>query len=300
MLSTEKGPPLPEDDFRLLRELISNYCGIYFADDSRYLLERRLGHRLKAHGLETFRDYYRFLLYNRGRSQELSEIIDILTVNETYFFREQKVFDALVEEILPEMRRMRPDVRRFRIWSAGCASGEEPYTIAIMVLEKALKFSGLEVEIIGSDINQRVLQKARKGVYTSNSFRGVDDYFMKKYFVEEDGSWRIKDAVRKLVSFTHVNLLDQEKVRFAGTMDVVFCRNVLIYFNQESKRRVVDGFHQIMNDGGYLLLGHAESLMNVSTAFTLKHLKSDMVYQKPRKSSAQMSDDSLFRMVWGQ
>jgi chemotaxis protein methyltransferase CheR len=291
--------PLPEDVFRLLRDLVSEFCGIYFDDTSQFILERRLNRRLKINGLDNFRDYYRLLLYDSRRDQELSEIIDVLTVNETYFFREQNQLNAFVEEVCRDLREQRNEIRRLRIWSAGCASGEEPYTIAMLMLEQREQFDNWKIEIIGSDINQRVLQKARRGVFGRNSFRTTDNYYIRKYFTEENGEYRINDSVKTLVTFNYLNLLDPLKVRFVGLMDVVFCRNVLIYFHPDAKKRVIESFYPRLNDGGYLLLGHAESLMNISTAFALKHLNQDMVYQKPKKSVVSMSDENLYRMIWG-
>lgn len=290
---------LPEDVFRLMRDLICEFCGLFFDDDSRYLLEKRLSRRLKIRGLITFRDYYRYLLYDRNKDEELAEIIDILTVNETYFFREEKQFKAFSDEICEELKAARSESRRIKVWSAGCASGEEAYTIAMMMLEKSASFAGWDIEILGSDINQRVLQTARRGVYRKNSFRGIDDYFLNKYFVKEGESYRVKDDVKRLVNFSCLNLLDPNKVRFVGQMDVIFCRNVLIYFHPQAKKKAIDTFYQRLNDGGYLMLGHAESLMNISTAFALKHLKNDMVYQRPKKPVVSMSNDSLLKMVWG-
>ncbi|MFC1769530.1 CheR family methyltransferase [Nitrospirota bacterium] len=283
-----------------MRDLISDYCGIFFDDESRYIFERRLTRRLEVIGLDNFRDYYRFLLYNKGKSEELDEIIDILTVNETYFFREQRQFQALIEEIAPELMRAKSESKRLRIWSAGCASGEEPYTIAMLILENESLFRGWDIEVLGSDINQRVLQKARRGVYRKNSFRTTDQFYLRKYFEGDDSGYRIKDNVRKLVQFSCLNLLDTNKMKFVDGMDVIFCRNVLIYFHTEAKKKAVESFNETLMDGGYLLLGHAESLMNISTSFSLKHLKNDMVYQKPKKAEVSMTDESLFRMVWGQ
>jgi chemotaxis protein methyltransferase CheR len=290
---------LPEDVFRLLRDLISDYCGIYFDDSSKYLVERRLSRRVRIHGLDDFRDYYRFLLYDRRSEEELSDIIDILTVNETYFFREQNQLKAFIDEICVELKELRKDSMKLRVWSAGCSSGEEPYTIAMLILEKPQLFGDWDIEIVGSDINQRVLHIARKGAYRKNSFRTTDEYYLKKYFRETEDGFEINDVVKKLVNFNCLNLLDPFKTRFVGAMDVIFCRNVLIYFHTEAKKKLIDNFYHRLSDGGYLLLGHAESLMNVSTAFTLKHFRNDMVYQKPRKTAVTMSDDSLIRMVWG-
>lgn len=277
--------PLSVDVFRLIRDFIRDYCGIFFNDDSQYLLEKRLSRRLRIHQFSNFRDYFRYLLYDKNRDEELSAIIDILTVNETYFFREQNQLKAFSEEILPEIKENEKIQKKLRIWSAGCSTGEEPYTIAMLVLEKGL-FNNWDLEIFGSDINQRVLQIARSGAYRKNSFRTTEPYYIKKYFREEEGLFKITDSIKKYVNFTHLNLLDPFKVKLVGIMDVIFCRNVLIYFDQPSRKKVVDMFFERLSEGGYLLLGHAESLINITTAFTLKHLKYDMVYQKPFKRSS--------------
>jgi chemotaxis protein methyltransferase CheR len=282
MFEKEEIFPLEEDVFRLIRDFVRDYCGIYFDDDSRYLLEKRLSRRILIHHFSNFREYYRYLLYHNNRDQELTAIIDIITVNETYFFREQNQLKAFSEEILPELKETNKNNKRLRIWSAGCSTGEEPYTLAMLILEKGL-FHGWDIEIFGSDINQRVLQTARSGVYRKNSFRTTEPYFLRKYFKSEEGSYRISDGVKQYVNFSHLNLLDPFKVKLVGKMDIVFCRNVLIYFDHPSRRKLIDMFHERLVDGGYLLLGHAESLINLSTAFNLKHFKFDMVYQKPFK-----------------
>lgn len=284
MFEQEEIIALPDDVFRLIRDIIKDYCGLYFDDTSRYLLEKRLSRRIRNHHLSDFRDYYRFIRYDKRAEEELTAIMDVLTVNETYFFREQNQLNAFSEEILEELKTVNKDRRMLRVWSAGCSTGEEPYTIAMLINEKG-HFGGWDIEIHGSDINQRVLQTARRGVYRSNSFRTTERYFMSKYFIEEDGSFRISDAARKHVNFSYLNLLDPFKSKFLGKMDVIFCRNVLIYFDNASRRRVIENFHDRLVDGGYLLLGHAESLINISTAFSLKHLKNDMVYQKPNGST---------------
>jgi chemotaxis protein methyltransferase CheR len=285
MFEKEEIIPLEEEVFRLIRDFVRDYCGIYFDDDSRYLLEKRLSRRVRTLHFSNFREYYRYLLYHKNREEELTSIIDIITVNETYFFREQNQLKTFSEEILPEIKDLNKDKKRLRVWSAGCSTGEEPYTIAILVLEKGY-FHNWNIEIFGSDINQRVLQAARSGIYRKNSFRATEPYFLRKYFREEDNISRISDNVKKYVNFSHLNLLDPFKVKLVGTVDVIFCRNVLIYFDHPSRKKVIDMFYERLADGGYLLLGHAESLINISTAFSLKHFKYDMVYQKPVKKGA--------------
>jgi chemotaxis protein methyltransferase CheR len=279
--------PLPDDVFRLLRDFIHDYCGIYFDDGSKFLLERRLNRRLEQHRLRSFTEYYHFLRYDRKREEELVVLIDNLTTNETYFFRENAQLKAFSEEILPELRVQSGSRRSLRIWSAGCSTGEEAYTIAILLLESGDWWHDWQVEIIGSDINQRVLHTARRGLYKKGSHRATPPEMLRKYFVEEGrGDYRIIDPVRELVSFSYVNLLDPHKTSLIRDLDIIFCRNVIIYFDQAAKKRVIDVFYRMLRESGYLLLGHSESLMNISTAFVLKHLRNDMVYQKPSGAGA--------------
>ncbi len=282
MFCAEPEIPMSDDEFRLIRDLIYNHCGLFFDHDTKYLLEKRLGKRLTTHQLPAFKEYYHFLKYNRNKDQELSDIMDVLTTNETYFFREAFQLKAFTEEIIPELKKIKGGKgdRVLRIWSAGCSTGEEPYTIAMLLLELGL-VPQWKVEIIGTDISHRVLQHARKAVYGKTSFRVTDESYIKRYFHEQEDGFRVADEVKGLVTISHLNMFDQNRVALLGRMDVIFCRNVIIYFDQLAKRRVADAFYKSLADGGYLLLGHAESLMNISTAFTLKHLKNDMVYQKP-------------------
>lgn len=276
---------MSDDTFRLIRDFIRNYCGIYFDDGSKFLLEKRLSRRVENYLLNNFEDYYHFLMYDKRRDEELASVIDVLTVNETYFFREFSQLKALSDEIIPEIGERRKDKKRLRIWSAGCSTGEEPYTIAILILEKNL-MPEWEIEILGSDINQRVIHAARRGIYRKNAFRSIDDYYIKKYFTDEgEGNYRIVDPVRSLVNFSLLNLVDPFKVRFVGKMDVIFCRNVIIYFDRDAKKKVINNFYDRLTEEGYLLLGHSESLMNISTDFMLRHLKNDLVYQKPTRSA---------------
>ena len=271
---------LPEDVFRLLRDYIRDYCGMYFDDSSKYMLERRLSRRVRLHQFRSFRDYYHFLMYDRRKEAELVEVIDCLTTNETYFFREEPQLRAFIEEIIPDVRAKK-EKKSLKIWSAGCSTGEEPYTIAMLLIEKGF-CDGWDVEIIGSDINQKVLSSARRGVYKRSSFRSTDDALVSKYFEEESpGSFKISDGVKKYVSFSYLNLFDPYKLSFLKDFDVIFCRNVIIYFDQASRKKLVETFYSKLAPSGYLLLGHSESLLNLTTSFRLVHLKNDMVYQKP-------------------
>jgi chemotaxis protein methyltransferase CheR len=279
MLYGEPAHQLTEDEFRLIRDLIYSHCGLFFDTDSKYLLDRRLLPRIAHHRLSGFREYYQFLKYDRRKDEELSDIMDILTTNETYFFREGFQLKAFTDEIIPELMELKQRERTLRIWSAGCSTGEEPYTIAMLLLELDC-FHGWRIEIVGSDISQRVVQHARKGIYTKSSFRCTEERYLNRFFTEVEGGYRIGDDVRELVTISHMNLFDGNRLALLGKMDLIFCRNVIIYFDNDSKKRVIESFHNTLRSGGYLLLGHSESLMNISTAFALRHLKNDMVYQK--------------------
>jgi chemotaxis protein methyltransferase CheR len=286
ILCAEPGVPMSEEEFRLIRDLIYGHCGLFFDQDTKYLLEKRLGKRLAEHSMTSFREYYHFLKYDKGRDQELSDIMDVLTTNETYFFREAFQLKAFTEEILPEIKAAKEakGERQLRIWSAGCSTGEEPYTIAMLLLGMG-GFTNWKIEIFGTDISHRVLQHARKAVYGKSAFRTTEEQHIKRYFSEQDGCYRISDDVKRLVTISHLNLFDENRIVLLGKMDVIFCRNVIIYFDQVAKKKVVDTFYRTLRDGGYLLLGHSESLLNTTTAFALRHLKNDMVYQKPYAGS---------------
>jgi len=273
---------MSEDEFCLLRDCIYGHCGIYFDSDSKYILEKRLSRRLTDLNLLSFYDYYHYLKYNRNKDQELMDIMDVLTTNETYFFRESFQLKAFTDEIIPEIIKIKGSrgMRSLRIWSAGCSTGEEPYTIA-MLLSSIPELKGWNIEIIGTDISQRVLQHARRAVYGKASFRTTEDHYLQSFFMPQDDGYKVNDSIRKLVTISHLNLFDTGRMNMLGKMDIIFCRNVIIYFDRAAKKRVVESFHNSLYDGGFLLLGHSESLMNVTTLFTLRHFKNDMIYQKP-------------------
>ena len=270
---------LPDDVFRLLRDQIYRRTGMWFADSSKYLLQKRLSPRARELNFDSFQKYFYFLQYDPRADAEFDQIFDLVTTNETYFFREPAQLAAFSDEIVPEILLRKP-VKKVRIWSAGCSSGEEPYSIAMLLQENGW-YERATFEIFASDINQQVLAKARRGAYRESAFRATSATVRDKYFSREaDGSWRLHDDVRNRVQFGRLNLYDEARVSLLGFLDVVFCRNVIIYFDDASKKIVVNNFYNRLNEGGYLLLGHSESLISLSTQFKLRHLKNDMVYQK--------------------
>lgn len=270
---------LPDDVFRQLRDAIYKRSGIYFADASKYLLQKRLSPRARGLNFDSFQKYFYFLQYDPRADAEYDQIFDLVTTNETYFFREPAQLAAFIEEIVPDLITAKAG-RKIRIWSAGCSSGEEAYTIAMLLNERGY-FDRGNFEIFASDINQQVLAKARRGVYRENSFRATSAELRDKYFTrEQDGTWKINDSIRNRVSFGRLNLYDEARVSLLGQLDLIFCRNVIIYFDDASKKVVISNFYNRLLEGGYLLLGHSESLISLSTQFKLRHLKNDMVYQK--------------------
>jgi chemotaxis protein methyltransferase CheR len=272
------------DEFRLLRDLVNEHAGLHFDDGSAFLFDRRLGERVAALDLSGFDEYYKHLRFNvRGRA-ELEEAIECLTTNETYFLRQEYQLTAFRDEILPVIAKSNAEKRRLVVWSAGCSSGEEAYSIAAMIHQSG-RFIDWDVRVIGSDISKRSLSTARRGVYRANAFRGTPADFKAAYFTEREDGAHVIDWLRRVCYFGHLNLLDGLKAATLGRVDVVFCRNVLIYFDAGSRRRVIDNLYERLNPGGYLLLGHSESLLNLSTAFELVHLSSDLVYRRPSPRS---------------
>jgi chemotaxis protein methyltransferase CheR len=270
---------LSDKTFRHLVDFIYQNSGLRFDDSAKFMLNRRLVSRVRELRLDTFEKYYYYLLYHPNRESELEIIFDLLTVNETYFFREDRQLKAFSEEIIPCIAQEKAN-RNLRIWSAGCSSGEEAYTVAI-ICHNSPCLKGWDVDIFASDISQKVIQTARKGIFSDSSFRNTPDGIREKYFEKtSENKFRIHDEIRQMVTFGKVNLLDEHKTGIFSDMDVIFCRNVIIYFDVEAKKKVIENFYRKLRKNGYLLLGHAESLLSLSTKFKLNHLKHDMVYQK--------------------
>lgn len=275
------GPSLKLREFRLIRDFINQFCGIYFADDSAYVVERRLRERLRELGVEEFAEYYRYLQYHPKAEKELEAAAEVLTTNETYFFREAYQLRAFTDEILPAVRArsLARGSKRLDIWSAGCSSGEEVFTIAMLVDASGL-FDGWDVRVFGNDISRRVLSKARGATYGSASFRAMIPEYA-KYFIETDEGRQVHPRIRSMCHFGHLNLMNQRRAAIVGRVDVTFCRNVLIYFDDASRRKVLETIYQRLNRGGYLLLGHSESLLRSSTAFEITQLTTNIVYRRP-------------------
>ena len=286
---------LKPDEFRLLRDLFAARTGLQFVPESRFTLERRLRERLTVLKLTSFAEYHHYLRFGMHASEEWDEAIDLLTTNETYFFREERQLRAFQNEILSMLYTQARPRKRLVIWSAGCASGEEAYTVAIIVHASnlfprrdpfsALSVSGSapawDVRIYGSDISRRCVAMARRGVYGESSFRATPPDARRAFFHENEDGWHVSESIRQMCHFGQMNLLDEDRSRVFGKADAIFCRNVLIYFDPRARKAAIEVLYERLNPGGVLLLGHSESLLNVSTAFELLHLRDDLVYRKP-------------------
>nr|WP_309888564.1 protein-glutamate O-methyltransferase CheR [Archangium sp.] len=274
-------PEMTAEEFRLLRDFVYGHCGILVRDDMQFIMQRRLWPRLEALGLKDFSAYYRYLRFDPQRRTELDTAIEALTTHETYFFREPRQLKAFTDELLPKLERRNARSRRLRFWSAGCSSGEEAYTVA-MLLKESGRFEGWDVEVYGTDISRRVLATARQGEYGPSALRATSSEKLARYFTQiSPNRVRVRDDVRAWVSFGHHNLQDPETGPLISRMDAVFCRNVLIYFDTPARQRVLRLIYDKLVPGGYLMLGHSENLINLSADFELVHLRGDLVYRKP-------------------
>ena len=268
--------------FNEWRKFIYNLCGIYFQDNKKYLLESRLHKRIKHLGIETFEKYLEYLKTNPKREEEKKQLYEAITINETYFFRNQPQLDALVASIIPEVLNSKPGpFQKINIWSAASSSGEEAYSIAMMLNEMILpKYPHLKVEIIGTDINYAVIETAKLGVFKEYSIRNTPPIYLKKYFTKVDNTYVIDPKIKNMVNFKVLNLYDDNSMRLMGKSDVIYCANVLIYFDLESKIKVINSLYNNLNPNGYLFIGYSETLHGISKAFKLVSFPKTIGYKK--------------------
>ncbi|HSF19056.1 MAG TPA: protein-glutamate O-methyltransferase CheR [Vicinamibacteria bacterium] len=269
---------ISEDEFRLFRDLIHRECGLYFGDNKRIYLSSRIGKRLAATSIGSFYRYYRYLTQGGAENkQEMLRLLDVLTINETSFFRNRPQFDFLEQRVLPEIvARKRLVDPRLRIWSAGCATGEEAYSIAISALETIPPASGWEIRVYASDLSMTALERAVAGVYPQEKLAGISPGRLRRYFEPCPEGFRVCEEVKRLVIYDFHNLKHDNGL---GGLDVVFCRNVLIYFDPTEQQRVVDKLIRGLRPGGYLLLGHSESVQ-LSSEIKFVHHGRGTGYQK--------------------
>lgn len=272
-------PRLDPSTFATIRDRIAAASGVAFDESSRFIVERRLHARLRALRLDDFETYARRLAHGPDAEAELARLLEAVTVRETYFFRAPAQLEAFRDEVLPALAEENAAARRLRVWSAGCATGEEPYTVAILVRESGL-FDGWDVEILGTDLVPAALARARRGLYRDASLRSTPDDVRRRYFRREGSGWRLDEGVRGAVVFAADNLVGPPRAPETerAPFDAIFCRNVLIYHGEPSRLRILGRLHDCLRDGGRLLLGSAESLIELDTPFRLEHAGRDVVY----------------------
>lgn len=272
-------PPMDATTFRLLQQLIRQTCGISFTEEQRELLALKLLPRLQALGLSSYLEYYYLLKYTPQGAEEWARLLPLLAVNETYFWREFEQIEAVARVLVPQWQRQATG-RHIRIWHAGCASGEEPYTMAI-ALNETQAFQHGPIEILGTDLNPQALEQAFRGIYRARSLRAIPAEIQRKYFTPlEDGRWQLKAKIRRRVRFFPLNLVDEEAMQAMRDFDVIFCRNVFIYFAPETIRKVSERFFHSLRDEGVLFLGAAESLLHLSPRFALTDIGGALGYRK--------------------
>lgn len=259
---------ITDKEFEIFQKIVMSLLGIHLSDAKRALVVSRLFSRLKQLNLNSFSEYLQYLSEAPDANKEITNFINRITTNETYFFREKYHFDFFKHQVLPKLSNNRKG-EDIRIWSSACSSGEEPYSIAFIIYEflhQKFNFNS-RFKILASDVSTKVLQKAEQGIYSAEEIKKVPEQEQRKYFhqIEKD-KFQIIQEIRSLVTFKNLNLMS-ERYPFRAQMDVIFCRNVMIYFAEESKHYVVNKFYQHLNDDGFLFIGHSESLMNYRDKF---------------------------------
>lgn len=260
-----------------LCELINQRSGLIYDASSQTLLERRLASRVTAKGLNGFAEYLNLL---KSRPSELEYVFETLTTKETYFFRQEYQLKTFVDEVIPLIVREGAAQNRLTIWSAGCSSGEEAYTIAMMLIDHQL-LRDWKVRIVGTDLCPSNIEIADRGIYRNSSFRSTSREQIARHFSQTKEGQKVNADLRRMVHFSVGNLMNAPDVRSVGRVDVIFCRNVLIYFDVKSRQTATNLFYERLLPGGFLLLGHSESLLNTETRFEPVHLEGDIVYRRP-------------------
>lgn len=270
------------EDFINLRNLIYERTGMQFGENKIYYFKKRIQKRMEFRNIHKVAEYIRYLKMFDRDNREFQDLINLITVNETYFFREFEQLAIFGENCLQEIleKKKAGGDRNLRVFSAACSSGEEPYTLAIILREMLDDFKSWNVQVKGVDIDENVLAAALKAEYDSRSVKDVPPDYLERYFHRLGGGmYRVKQEIRDLVSFEHVNLMDRRALRNERNYDFIFCRNMLIYFDDQSRKQVVERFYTMLNRGGYIFLGHAESLSRITTSFKIRRIDGFTVYQ---------------------
>ncbi|MBI5902272.1 MAG: protein-glutamate O-methyltransferase CheR [Deltaproteobacteria bacterium] len=281
-LGLNSKPKLSNETFTLISGLIYSRCGIFFALSKKYLLEARLQKRLEVLSLKTFGDYYYYLTYDAEREKEMARLLNTIVTNETSFFRDLMQLDAFRRGVMQRLMndKEKSGSRNLRLWSAACSTGEEPYTLAMMLLEDGIPSRGYGAEILASDLSDNVLRSAQAGVYDKYSLRNTPEAYIAKYFQNSAETYAVNKKVQELVRYRKINLYNALETATVKSVDVIFCRNVLIYFDDASKKKVLAHLYDSLNKGGYLFVGFSESLHDVTRLFKPLSIERTVVYQK--------------------
>ncbi len=270
-----------------IRDVIYKTAGIFQRDHKLHLLKVRCTLRMKELGIGLLRDYFQYLTKPNGQV-ETTILLNGILVGETRFFRSMPQLDALRKIVLPKLvaAKSTAAARTLKIWSAGCSTGEEAYTLAIILLEASSLLDDWTGSVLATDLNQNSVEHAKRGIYGESSTRNVPPPLRQKYFVKDATGLSVSPEIRALVSFQRLNLLDGRPLSMIAKTDVIFCRNVLIHFDMASKTRVIEHFHNSLSPAGVLFLGHAESLFGVSNNFSLLHMPAAIAYEKTKTQLA--------------
>ncbi len=272
--------PISAEEFSRLTDFLYRRTGMIFAEPKRYYVQRRVDERMKATGAKTFADYFARL--RSDADGEIEQFVNAFTVNETYFYREEHQLRCLTADMLSERIAARRPGGALRIWSVPCSTGEEPYSIAIWLLENWPQVDSWDVEIVGSDIDTKALEAARGGAYGKRAFMRLPPELVARYFHSTgEERWQVVEELRDSVSFSPVNLVDSADTRGFGQFDVIFCRNVLIYFDDASRRVAAENLYENLLPGGFICLGHTESMSRISPLFDVRRFSDAIVYQRP-------------------
>jgi chemotaxis protein methyltransferase CheR len=274
--SREREYEFSDRDFQRVRRMVYQQTGIALSESKRQLVYGRLGRRLRALQLREFDAYLSRV--EGGDAEELQHFRNAITTNLTFFFRENHHFEFLANQLIPHLEFQNRASRRIRIWSAGCSTGEEPYSIAMVLLESAAHLiRNWDVRILATDIDTNVLQHANRGIYSSERLEKMDSSRVLRWFDRVAGQeqFQIGDAVKQLVTFRELNLISDWPMK--GPFDVIFCRNVVIYFDRDTQRRIVSRMEELQRPGDYLILGHSESLLDISTRY---HLVGNTIHRR--------------------
>ena len=258
---------LSDETFHKLRNFIHEKSGLSFPDGKKYLIESRLAPRLQAVHCLTFENYFNFVRFDPGREKELVQLLNCVTTNETFFFRDISQMDCFRKVILPQIIKEQEQTRTIKIWSAGCSSGEEPFTLAMVMAEEFSKLATWDVQILATDLSEQMLQAAERGVYGPYAVRNIPPAYLNKYFTGSDGQFLVGPTLRKYVKFSRLNLFDSLQMRSMKDIDIIFCRNVLIYFDQNVRKKITSYFYDSLRPSGSLIIGFSESLSGVNRLF---------------------------------